>query len=142
MWGRRWCGGWAGWRRGILAGETGEDQVAVRDGGVLARRLVRAPAVDPARARSWRPEGAVLVTGGTGALGPLIAGWLAERGASQVVLVSRRGTTAGTAALAARVASAGTGVTVARCDVSDKADLAGLLEWLATAGTAVRAVIH
>ena len=133
----------AGWLRGILAGETGEDQVAIREGGVLARRLVRAAAVDPARARSWRPEGTVLVTGGTGALGPLIARWLTERGASHVVLISRRGiAAAGIAGLAAQLGGAGTRVTVAACDVADRADLAGLLDRLNAAGTPVRGVIH
>ena len=69
----------AGWLREILSGGTGEDQVAVRPGGVLARRLVRA-AGGPAAAR-WRPSGAVLVTGGTGALGGHVARWAARRGA-------------------------------------------------------------
>ena len=132
----------AGSLRAVLAGGTGEDQVAVRDSGVLARRLVRAPAIDPVRTRSWRPSGAVLVTGATGALGPLIAGWLAERGASQLVLVSRRGAAAQLAALAAQAAGTGTGVLVAACDVADRADLARLLDRLAAAGTEIRTVIH
>ena len=35
-----------GWLRAVLSGESGEDQVAVRQSGVLARRLVRAPAAN------------------------------------------------------------------------------------------------
>jgi NAD(P)-dependent dehydrogenase (short-subunit alcohol dehydrogenase family)/acyl carrier protein len=131
----------AGWLGEVVSGRAGEDQVAIRAGGVLARRLVRAPAVTADR--SWRPSGPVLVTGATGALGPLIARWLAGHGAPQVVLASRRGmTAAGTAALAARVCGQGAAVTVAACDVADRADLAGLLARLAAAGTAVRGVIH
>jgi acyl carrier protein len=49
---------------------------------------------------------------------------------------------AGAAELAARVCGAGAAVTVAACDVADRADLAGLLGRLAAAGTAVRGVIH
>ena len=75
----------AGWLREILAGRTPEDQIAIRPGTVLARRLVRAPA--RGTAQPWRPSGTVLVTGGTGALGGRVARWLAGRGAPRVVLV-------------------------------------------------------
>jgi acyl transferase domain-containing protein/acyl carrier protein len=132
-----------GWLRAILAGETGADQVAIRATEVLARRLVRAPAVDAGRAGSWRPCGPVLVTGATGAIGPMLARWVARSGATRVVLASRRGmAAAGTAGLAARVCGSGSAVTVAACDVVDRPDLAALLSRLAAAGTAVRGVIH
>ena len=55
------------WLCGVLAG-CGEDQVAVREAGVLARRLVRA-ASRAGQGRRWVPGGTVLVTGGTGAIG-------------------------------------------------------------------------
>ncbi|WP_426558938.1 beta-ketoacyl reductase, partial [Streptomyces sp. WG5] len=76
---------------GVLAGDAAEDQVAVRPGGLFARRLVRARPADTAVAREWRPRGTVLVTGGTGALGGHVARWLAGNGAEHLVLVSRRG---------------------------------------------------
>lgn len=38
-----------------------------------------------------KPEGTYLVTGGLGALGLEVAGWLVEKGARRVVLLSRRG---------------------------------------------------
>lgn len=38
-----------------------------------------------------RPEGTYLVTGGLGALGLEVAGWLVDKGARRIVLVSRRG---------------------------------------------------
>ncbi|WP_173267763.1 beta-ketoacyl reductase, partial [Streptomyces pacificus] len=65
-----------------------EDQVAVRTGGVYARRLVRATA----RHRpEFRTTGTALITGGTGALGGHVARWLAGAGAGHLVLTSRRG---------------------------------------------------
>jgi acyl transferase domain-containing protein/short-subunit dehydrogenase/acyl carrier protein len=132
----------AGWLRAMLAGNTGEDQVAIREAGVLARRLVRAASADPA-ARSWRPSGPVLVTGGTGALGGQVARWLASRGASRVILVSRRGiASAGMGALAARLCAQGSELTIAVCDVADRADLAALWGRLARTGITVRAVMH
>ena len=75
----------------VLAG-CGEDQVAIRATGMLARRLVRAPLPRRRpRAGGWAPRGTVLVTGGTGAIGPHLARWLAGRGAAQLVLASRSG---------------------------------------------------
>jgi hypothetical protein len=73
----------------VLAG-CGEDQVAIREAGIVARRLVRAaPRRGPAR--DWAPEGTVLVTGATGAIGPYLARWAAGQGAARVVLASRPG---------------------------------------------------
>jgi candicidin polyketide synthase FscD len=61
----------------VLAG-CGEDQVAIRPAGILARRLVRA-APRPARDHQQTPpSGTALVTGGTGAVGGQLARWLAR----------------------------------------------------------------
>jgi len=133
----------------VLA-ENGENQVAIRPSGILARRLVRAarsgPAVaDPAaaaRPRPWPPAGTVLVTGGTGTLGSHAARWLAASGAESLLLVSRRGPLApGAAALAADLAARGARVTVAGCDLTGRRPLAGLLASL-PAESPLAAVIH
>ncbi|MEU4626873.1 SDR family NAD(P)-dependent oxidoreductase, partial [Actinoplanes sp. NPDC023801] len=110
----------------VLGGD--EDQVALRDSGAVARRLVRAVAPQPAGRSPWRPTGTVVVTGGTGALGAEVARWLAERGAEHLLLLSRRGEEApGVAELGAALTAAGTAVTVAACDVADRAALAEVL---------------
>ncbi|MGK3202852.1 type I polyketide synthase [Amycolatopsis sp. MEPSY49] len=111
-----------------LTGTEGEDQLAIRPHGTFARRLVRAP-VTPAE--PWTPRGTVLVTGGTGALGSEVARWLARTGAPHVVLVGRRGPSApGAAELEAELSSLGTKVTVAACDLADRAAVAELLDEL------------
>ncbi|MEU5736365.1 acyltransferase domain-containing protein, partial [Streptomyces antimycoticus] len=56
----------------VLAGGTGEDQVAIRAVGMWAARLVRAERTVAVSA-AWRGRGAALVTGGTGALGRHVA---------------------------------------------------------------------
>ncbi|MCG8920669.1 SDR family NAD(P)-dependent oxidoreductase, partial [Actinokineospora sp. PR83] len=71
---------------------SGEPETAVRDGAVFARRLVRVSGRE-----RWRPRGTVLITG-TGGLARETARWCAEQGAERVVLVSRRGLDAETAA--------------------------------------------
>ncbi|MEU1792576.1 type I polyketide synthase, partial [Streptomyces sparsogenes] len=161
-----------------------EDQVALRDAGIFARRLHRAPApaapdtaapgatVNGAavngttansatamngttangttatngtavngttangtamngtagRGRGWQPVGTTLVTGGTGSVGAHVARWLADRDAPHLLLISRGGPDApGAGELAAELEARGTKVTVAACDVADRAALRDLL---------------
>ncbi|MFD8396450.1 type I polyketide synthase, partial [Streptomyces sp. NPDC059680] len=123
----------------VLAGLGGEDQVAVRGSGIFARRLERPVQGEVApEDGAWTPKGAVLVTGGTGALGAEVARWLARNGAGHLVLTSRRGAEApGAAELEAELVSAGARVTIAACDVADREALARLLEPLRSELTAV-----
>ncbi len=71
------------------------------------------------------PEGTVLITGGTGALGAVVARHLATTAEiGRLTLVGRRGPEAeGAAELAAELEAAGCEVTVAACDVADPAQL-------------------
>ncbi|MEW2395135.1 type I polyketide synthase, partial [Streptomyces sp. NPDC046862] len=123
---------------GVLAGATGEDQVALRPGGAFVRRLVRVAAPAPGRG-GWSPRGTVVVTGGTGALGAHAARWLAREGAEHLILLSRRGTAApGADRLVAELEESGVRVTVVACDAGDRAALAAAMEGLGE----IRAVVH
>jgi NADP-dependent 3-hydroxy acid dehydrogenase YdfG/acyl carrier protein len=105
-----------------------ENEVALRAGGRHGRRLVRAPLGERTPVRRWRPEGTVLITGGTGALGAHTARYLAAQGAGHLLLLSRRGETApGADVLAAELTALGAEVTFARCDVADREALAAVL---------------
>ncbi|MFJ2581034.1 type I polyketide synthase [Kitasatospora aureofaciens] len=124
----------------VLAG-CGEDQVAIRQTGLLGRRLTRAPR--PEAGRDWKPRGSVLVTGGTDAIGGHVARWSADRGASRLVLSSTSGPAApGIAAQAAGLAAQGARVDVVACDAGQRADLAGLLDWIGTTGAELSSVLH
>ncbi|MGW0565640.1 SDR family NAD(P)-dependent oxidoreductase, partial [Streptomyces sp. NPDC003016] len=117
-----------------------EPQLMVRDGSVLAGRLVRRSSVDEDMSPEWGGgEGSVLITGGTGGLGAVVARHLvAEHGVRRLLLVSRRGLgTNGTEALVDELELQGAEVRVAACDVSDRSALSDLL-----AEHRVSAVIH
>jgi acyl transferase domain-containing protein/acyl carrier protein len=125
----------------VLAG-CGEDEVAVRAGGIFGRRMAR-----PSRSRTgqggWVPRGSVLITGGTGAIAGHVSAWLAERATPRLVLTSRSGPAAlGIAAQAARLAEQGTRVDVVTCDVGVREELAGVVEWTGRTGPALSAVMH
>ncbi|HSK05096.1 MAG TPA: SDR family NAD(P)-dependent oxidoreductase, partial [Kofleriaceae bacterium] len=113
---------------------TGEPQLAIRDGRVHAPRLVRAR--DATRsiddAPRLRPDGTVLVTGGTGTLGALVARHLVARhGVRRLLLASRRGPAApGAAELVRELELAGAEARVVACDASDRASLQQLLHAL------------
>ncbi|MDL5205943.1 SDR family NAD(P)-dependent oxidoreductase [Streptomyces sp. ALI-76-A] len=105
-----------------------EDQLALRANGAFARRLREHPAARSA-ATGWKPPQRVLVTGGTGALGGHLARWLAERGAREIVLTSRRGPDSPNAGrLVEEIRAAGAEqVHLERCDVADRDAVAALL---------------
>ncbi|TQE25108.1 SDR family NAD(P)-dependent oxidoreductase [Streptomyces ipomoeae] len=108
-----------------------EPQAAVRDGRLLVPRLHRVAPTDAGdtAAPGWRPDGTVLVTGGTGALGAAVARHLVvEHGVRRLLLVSRRGEEApGARELRTELIGLGATVRIAACDVADRDALKALL---------------
>ncbi|NJQ05130.1 type I polyketide synthase [Streptomyces lonarensis] len=99
---------------------SGEPQLAVRRGTLHRPRLVRCP--PPRRATLI---GTVVITGGTGALGRLVARHLVTRhDVGHLVLLSRRGPDAPDAtALHGELAALGARVDLVACDAADRAAL-------------------
>ncbi|MEE1757451.1 type I polyketide synthase [Streptomyces sp. SP18CS02] len=106
-----------------------EPQLAVRGGALAAPRLARGAVPGAGTGSVPDPDGTVLVTGGTGGLGGLVARRLVEtHGVRHLVLASRRGSAAeGAGRLADELTGLGARVTVAACDVGDRDAVAGLL---------------
>uniref|UniRef100_UPI000AEB9A34 SDR family NAD(P)-dependent oxidoreductase n=1 Tax=Streptomyces atriruber TaxID=545121 RepID=UPI000AEB9A34 len=120
------------------AGPRGDDGLVPL--GVTAWDIRQAPAAEAAPPSAgttvytlpvaFDPDGTVLVTGGTGALGALAARHLVGRhGARHLLLASRRGADApGALELAADLSALGARVTFAACDLGDRDAAAALLD--------------
>ena len=89
------------------------------------------------------PEGTVLITGGTGVLGTLLARHLVtHHGAQNLVLISRKGASAeGAAAIESELAELGASVRIESCDAADRGSLHALLTGI-SAEHPLTAVIH
>ncbi|HEY0448298.1 MAG TPA: SDR family NAD(P)-dependent oxidoreductase [Actinophytocola sp.] len=124
----------------LSASVAGEPRLAIRDGKVTVPRLVRAEVHDT---RQWTGTGTVLVTGGTGTLGTLVARHLVTRhGAGRLMLMSRRGPDApGAAALRDELAGLGAEVSIVACDAADRDALAAALAAI-PAEHPLTAVVH
>jgi NAD(P)-dependent dehydrogenase (short-subunit alcohol dehydrogenase family) len=82
------------------------------------------------------------VTCGLSGLGPVIARWLAERGAGRLALIGRRGITAESEPLVNELRERGVDVVAEALDVADDDAIRALLERLRRTGPALRGVIH
>jgi acyl transferase domain-containing protein/NAD(P)-dependent dehydrogenase (short-subunit alcohol dehydrogenase family)/acyl carrier protein len=113
-----------------------EPQLAVRHGVVRAGRLA---AITPSAPRDWDPDGTVLITGASGALGRLVVRHLVtSKGVRHLLLASRREMDA---AEIAELVAHGAEVTAVACDVSDRDSVTTLLNSVPAAHP-LTAVIH
>ncbi|GAA4312796.1 hypothetical protein GCM10023086_33490 [Streptomyces venetus] len=123
---------------------TGEAQIAIHADEVLLPRLTKSGGpVEQRDAQRPFADGTVLITGGTGMLGSLVARHLVtDHGASRLLLVSRQGSTApGAAELVSELSALGAEAEVAACDVADRDALAATLARI-PASAPLTAVIH
>ncbi|MGQ0841540.1 type I polyketide synthase [Actinokineospora sp.] len=120
----------------------GEPEVAIRAGEIRLPKLTRAEASE-VDTTPWDARGTVLITGGTGALGTVVARHLvATHGVRHLLLTGRRGPDApGAKELRAELACLGAEVTIVACDVADRAAVADLLADIPAAHP-LRAVVH
>ncbi|WP_372662577.1 beta-ketoacyl synthase N-terminal-like domain-containing protein [Amycolatopsis kentuckyensis] len=122
---------WVGQLRDEVRADGPDDEVAWREGVRYVRRLVRpepgAPVREPVR------DGAYVITGGLGGLGLVAAKWLAERGATRVVLNSRRATPAPDLGIDVRVVAG---------DVAGPGTAEALVAAAVDGGVPLRGVLH
>ncbi|MCX5401644.1 type I polyketide synthase [Streptomyces sp. NBC_00102] len=118
--------------------ETGESQLAFRAGTAHTPRLIPVEPDSVESSRTWRfgpPEGTVLVTGGLGLLGKLVARHLVtEHGVRHLLLTGRRGlSTPGAPEFVTELEALGARVTVAAADAADRDALRDVLDGIPAA---------
>ncbi len=128
------------WQALSTALASEEPQLAIREGVVSVPRLARVRE-EAAPNPDW--DGTVLITGGTGGLGGLVARHLVlEHGVRSLLLTSRQGpAAAGASELQAELESCGARVRCAACDVTDRSELEALLASV-PAEDPLSAVVH
>ncbi|MBP2325804.1 pimaricinolide synthase PimS1 [Kibdelosporangium banguiense] len=111
----------------IAAVASGEPEIAIRRGMAFAPRLVKTSVSGDGS--PWIAGGTVLITGGTGMLGSLVARHLvAEHGIRHLVLTSRRGIDApGAVELRDELTAMGAEVWIPAADMSDRCAIAEIL---------------
>jgi polyketide synthase 12 len=132
----------ASWNTLTTALTSNEPQLALRNGTITTPRLTHTTTNDVLKTPTgedgddvpmFDPQGTVLITGGTGTLGALLARHLVrEHGVGSLLLTSRRGEEAeGAGELRRDLEAFGANVRIVACDVGDREDLASLLDSVA-----------
>ena len=119
-----------------------DGDVALRGGRRYVERLTRYDGPEPAETASFKGDATYLITGGLGALGLVVARWMAEHGARHLVLMGRGGASASVQKTLDALRAAGTEVTVAQGDVAKADDAAAMLESIAESMPPLRGVVH
>ncbi len=117
------------------AKHIGKVVVSLEEDEVPVVTLTKRPAISP--------DGTYLVTGGAGGLGLSTAEWLVEQGARHLLLTGRSGAASEAARQAvAKLTTDGVRVEVAKADVSDERQLAGVIEEVRRSMPPLRGVFH
>lgn len=125
----------------VLA-RTDETEVALRPHGRHVGRLVR-DALAASKAVPVRTDATYLVTGGLGGLGLSVATWLAEQGASHLVLTSRHGVTTPSQQQALEaLRTRGCEVRDMAVDAGDTAAVTELMAAIARTMPPLRGIVH
>ncbi|TBR56984.1 hypothetical protein B4U84_26490 [Westiellopsis prolifica IICB1] len=125
---------------------TNEDQVAFCNQKRYVARLESFQPIKTAASKyqlPFREDGTYLITGGLGGLGLLVAGWMVEHGARQLVLVGRSQPSPHVNAQLQELQQAGAKVLVAEADVAQTEQLARVLSQIEeNALPPLRGIIH
>jgi acyl transferase domain-containing protein/acyl carrier protein len=123
----------------IRSGEA-HDRIAIRGDSRYGARIMPLALLSTGTI-SFRKEASYLITGGLGALGLETARWLAEKGATYLVLVGRGEGSAVAREQVAALVQSGVKVTVLRTDISKRAEVLRMLTAL-SGMPPLRGIIH
>ncbi|OBI09722.1 beta-ketoacyl synthase [Mycolicibacter heraklionensis] len=123
--------------------DNSETDVALRGHRRYVARLEPYPAPSQqADELTLHDDATYLVTGGLGAVGAKVAGWLVERGARHLVLMGRSAPSAEAQSTLEGLRAAGAEVTIAQGDVTKSADVVAALAAIDASMPPLRGVVH
>ena len=126
----------------VLLTETEDSQMAIRAGKIFVPRMSPVKLKRNKERYSANPDGSYLVTGGLGMLGRQVAKWLAERGAAEIVLVSRRSPDDDAQQFLDSIHSDACEVVVHSADMSSESDVAALFKKFGASWKPLAGVVH
>ena len=125
-----------------IGGADGEDQVRYRNGRRFVPRLIAAGSPASARRSGIVRDAAYLVTGGLSGLGLYVAGWLVEKGAGHLILMSRSPASTDARERIAAWEKKGARILAMPGDVRNAGDVARVLESAAASMPPIRGIFH
>jgi acyl transferase domain-containing protein len=127
-------------RTEILQSDPSEEEIALRESRYV-RRLVKADVIDSSTAK-FREDASYLITGGLRGVGLLVAEWMSQNGARNLVLMSRSGTSEEAKGALTRMQQSGVRTLIAKGDVSNPEDISKILTEVEQKMPPLRGVIH
>ena len=119
-----------------------DGDVALRGSRRYVERLNHYDAPEPTETAAFTEDATYLITGGLGALGLVVAKWMAEHGARHLVVMGRGGASASAQESLDALRAAGTEVIVAQADVAKADQVAAVLESIGESMPPLRGVVH
>lgn len=120
-----------------------EQMAQARHIGKLVLAVAEQPVTVQAAGRAWlRPEGSYLISGGMGALGLELAGWLVAQGVRNLALLGRGAPSVAAQAALGALEAQGARVLPLAADVADRAQLAAALARVRAELPPLRGVFH
>lgn len=123
-----------------ICSETRENEVAFRNNQRYIPQLVQTTQMKLTPI-SFNPSATYIITGGTGGLGLLLSGWLIEKGAKNLVLLSRSGGNPGLSEQIETLQAQGAKVTVVKADVCDTQEITAAFKQILASHPPVKGVI-
>ncbi len=126
-----------------LGDDSGEDQIAFRDGKQYIQRIVPYEKIrSDGASLSLARDRSYLITGGLGGLGLALAEWMFRQGARYLILIGRHDPGMHASRTIEKLRSAGMQVQIVKVDVSDDRELSKALSRVELSMPAIAGVVH
>ncbi|MGK7942439.1 MAG: type I polyketide synthase [Crocosphaera sp.] len=125
-----------------IENSQGENQIVFRNNNRYVPRLVHKQALANTQTLSLKSDKTYLVTGGLGALGLKVVQWMVEKGAKNLVLISRRSPSTETQEILNKIEKQKVKVEVISADVGDEVEMKEVFETIDSKMLPLKGIIH